>query len=195
MIPLALACLKGAKLTMLGSPVNVIAATQAEEFGAGHIGFFAWSVLGIPQLIGSIIIVIFLGKRLLPERQSKSIPADFSGHAHTLVQHYNLEPGCTSWRCPPPRPSSVRRARPSTSERTPVCAQSPSSIRGDQPLKRDRLEAGDLILVRGDGHEVERLAADLQVEVREHGDKAALGDVLLSRTPGWPRSSSPSGRR
>ena len=68
MIPLALACLKGAKLTLLGSPVNVIAATQAEEFGAGHIGFFAWSVLGIPQLIGSIIIVIFLGKRLLPER-------------------------------------------------------------------------------------------------------------------------------
>ncbi|MBN9603030.1 MAG: hypothetical protein J0G33_08870 [Afipia felis] len=93
MIPLALACLKGAKLTMLGSPVNVIAATQAEEFGAGHIGFFAWSVLGIPQLIGSIIIVIFLGKRLLPERQSESIPADFSGHAQTLVQHYNPEHG------------------------------------------------------------------------------------------------------
>ena len=48
MIPLALACLKGAKLTMLGSPVNVIAATQVEQLGAGHIDFFAWSVLGIP---------------------------------------------------------------------------------------------------------------------------------------------------
>src|SRR5262249_49504980 len=51
----------------------------------------------------------------------------------------------------------------------------------DRPLERDRLEAGDLILVRGDGHEVDRLAADLQLDVREHGDKAALGDVLLSR--------------
>src|SRR5262245_64112924 len=46
MIPLALACLKGAKLTLLGSPVNVIAAAQAEEMSAGHIGFFEWSVLG-----------------------------------------------------------------------------------------------------------------------------------------------------
>ena len=82
MIPLALASLKAAKLTLLGSPVNVIAATQAEEFSAGHIGLFAWSVLGIPQLLASILIVIWLGKRLRPERGSASIPADFSGHAH-----------------------------------------------------------------------------------------------------------------
>src|SRR5918992_2857816 len=40
MIPLAFACLTGAKLTLLGTPVNVIAATQADEAGAGHIGFF-----------------------------------------------------------------------------------------------------------------------------------------------------------
>ncbi|XUJ37507.1 TrkA C-terminal domain-containing protein [Bradyrhizobium japonicum] len=64
----------------------------------------------------------------------------------------------------------------------------------DRPLERDRLEAGDLILVRGDGHEVDRLAADLRVEVREHGEKAALGDVLLSRDSGLAESSSPSGR-
>ena len=81
MIPLALACLKGAKLTLLGSPVNVIAATQAEELSAGHIGFFAWSVLGIPQLIGSIVIVIWLGKWLLPKRESDTIPAEI-GRAH-----------------------------------------------------------------------------------------------------------------
>src|SRR5262249_58560541 len=104
MIPLALACLKGAKLTLLGSPVNVIAATQAEEMGAGHIGFFEWSVLGIPQLIGSIIIVIWLGKRMLPERTSESIPADFIDHAQTLVQHYNLEHGLHQLAVPAPSP-------------------------------------------------------------------------------------------
>ncbi len=50
MIPLAFACLSGATLTLLGTPVNVITATQAEDAGIGHIGFFEWSVLGIPQL-------------------------------------------------------------------------------------------------------------------------------------------------
>src|SRR5918999_3430075 len=58
MIPLAFACLTGAKLTLLGTPVNVIAATQAEEAGAGHIGFFEWAVLGVPQLLGTIAIVV-----------------------------------------------------------------------------------------------------------------------------------------
>src|SRR5262249_27110298 len=51
MVPLAFACLTGAKLTLLGTPVNVIAATQAQEAGVGSIGFLEWSVLGIPQLI------------------------------------------------------------------------------------------------------------------------------------------------
>jgi di/tricarboxylate transporter len=185
MIPLALACLKGAKLTMLGSPVNVIAATQAEELGAGHIGFFAWSVLGIPQLIGSIIIVIFLGRRLLPERQSESIPTDFSGHAHTLVQHYKLEHGLHRLAVPAASPLvGTSRKALDLSAYPGVRAVAFLDHEDDRPLERDRIEAGDLILVRGDGHEVNRLASDLQMEVREHGEKAALGDVLLSRDSG-----------
>jgi di/tricarboxylate transporter len=186
MIPLALACLKGAKLTLLGSPVNVIAATQAEEFGAGHIGFFAWSVLGIPQLIGSIIIVIWLGKWLLPERRSESIPADFSGHAHILVQHYNLEHGLHQLTISAASPLvGTSRKGLDLSKYAGVRAVAFLDHEDDRPLERDRLEAGDLILVRGgDGHDVDRLAADLRLEVREHGNKAALGDVLLSRDSG-----------
>ncbi len=185
MIPLALACLKGAKLTLLGSPVNVIAATQAEEMSAGHIGFFEWSVLGIPQLVGSILIVIWLGKRLLPERRSESIPADLSGHAHKLVQHYNLEHGLHQLAVPAAS-GLVGMSRNAVDLGAYVGVRAVAFLDHEdgRPLERDRLEAGDLILVRGDGHEVDRLAADLQLEVREHGDKAALGDVLLSRDSG-----------
>ncbi|MDL2408849.1 SLC13 family permease [Rhizobium calliandrae] len=185
MIPLALACLKGAKLTLLGSPVNVIAATQAEEMGVGHIGFFEWSVLGIPQLVGSIIIVMLFGKRLLPDRRSESIPADFSGHAQTLVQHYNLEHGLHQLAV------SATSALIGTSRKAVdlgryagLRAVAFLDCKDGRPLERDLLDTGDLILVRGDGHEVDRMAADLQLEVREHGDKAALGDVLLSRDSG-----------
>lgn len=90
MIPLAFACLTGASLTMVGTPVNVIAATQAQEARAGHIGFFEWAILGVPQLLGTIVIVVLFGKYLLPERPSDSIPADFSAHAQTLVEQYRL---------------------------------------------------------------------------------------------------------
>lgn len=185
MIPLALACLKGAKLTLLGSPVNVIAAIQAEEHGAGHFGFFSWALLGIPQLLGSIVIVLVLGKRLLPVRTSDTIPADFSGHAHTLVEHYNLEHGLHQLRVP------GESALVGTSRRTldlrpyaGVRAVAFLDHEDDEPLERDRIEAGDLILVRGDEHEVERLAADLRLEAREHGERAALAQVLLGRDSG-----------
>jgi di/tricarboxylate transporter len=185
MIPLALACLKGAKLTLLGSPVNVIAATQAEESGAGHLGFFSWALLGVPQLVGSILIVLYLGKRLLPVRSSESIPSDFSGHAQTLVQHYNLEHGLHQLAIP--AGSAIVGA-----SRTAIDLTGYAGVRAvafldhedDRPLERDLLEPGDLMLVRGDGDVVDRLAADLGLEVREHGAGAALGDVLLSRDSG-----------
>src|SRR5215467_2411163 len=65
MIPLAFACLTGSKLTLLGTPVNVIAAAQAAEAGVGHIGFFEWSVLGVPLLAGTIVITVLFGRLFL----------------------------------------------------------------------------------------------------------------------------------
>lgn len=90
MLPLALACLTGAKLTLLGTPVNVLAATQAEEAGAGQIGFFGWALVGIPQLVGTIVITVLFA-RLIPDRPSPSLPADLSSHADTLGAEYRLE--------------------------------------------------------------------------------------------------------
>src|SRR5262249_7031173 len=103
MIPLAFACLTGSKLTLLGTPVNVIAATQADEAGVGHIGFLEWSVLGIPLLAGTIVITLLFGRWLLPDRRSLSIPSDFSAHAQTLVEQYRLQDGMHRLRV---RPSS-----------------------------------------------------------------------------------------
>lgn len=185
MLPLALACLKGAKLTLLGSPVNVIAATQADEAGVGHIGFFEWSILGVPQLIGSIVIVVLFGRRLLPERRSETISADFTEHAHTLVEHYRLEHELHRLRVPNTSPLVGGK-------RTGVDLTGYAGVRvvafldheDDEPLERERLEPGDLVLVRGNDDEVERLAADLHLEVGEHGERAALADVLLSRDSG-----------
>ncbi|MCL2611750.1 MAG: SLC13 family permease [Nocardioidaceae bacterium] len=184
MIPLALACLKGAKLTLLGSPVNVIAATQADEAGVGHIGFFAWAWLGLPQLLGSILIVVLLGKRLLPERRSESIPADLSGHAQKLVEDYRLEHGLHQLL--------VLAGSPlvGTSRKELDLAGYPglSTVafidhHDHEPLEREQLEAEDLVLVRGDGDAARSLAADLGLEVRGDGDRA-LADLLLGRDSG-----------
>jgi anion transporter len=69
MIPLAFACTAGANLSLLGSPVNVVAAEKIDTAGAGPFGFFAWALVGVPQVVGTIVIVVLLGRRLLPERR------------------------------------------------------------------------------------------------------------------------------
>ena len=69
MIPLAFACTAGANLSLLGSPVNVVAAERIDLAGAGPFGFFAWALVGIPQVVGTIVIVVLLGDRLLPTRR------------------------------------------------------------------------------------------------------------------------------
>ncbi|GAA5112964.1 SLC13 family permease [Pseudonocardia adelaidensis] len=183
MIPLALACLQGAKLTLLGSPVNVIAATQADEAGVGHIGFFEWAWLGIPQLLGSILIVVFLGKKFLPERHSESIPTDFSGHAHTLVEHYNLADSLHQLFVPGTSPLvGAARSAIDLGEYRDVRLVAFLDHADNQPLEREKLEMGDLVLVRGDADEVGRLAADLGLEVHQHSE--ALADVLMGRDSG-----------
>jgi len=185
MIPLAFGCLTGSKLTLLGTPVNVIAATQAEEAGLGHIGFFEWAVLGIPLLAGTIIITILFGRSLLPERRGKSIPADLSAHAHTLVEQYRLEDGLHHFRVRATSPY-IGRPRAEVDLGNYAGLQRVALLEGDgkTPLQRDQIAEGDLILVRGGAAAMGRLAADMHLAIREDEAAAPLADVLLGPASG-----------
>lgn len=184
MIPLAFACLTGAKLTLLGTPVNVITATQAEEAGVGHIGFFAWALIGIPLLAGTILITV-VSLRLLPVRRSETIPSDFSAHAQTLVEEYRLERGLHRLRIRASsplvgsRPEAIDLAPyPGLSVVTSLAAQTGA------PLARDAFEEGDILLVRGDADQIGRLATDQHLGVRETDDSVPVAELLMSRESG-----------
>ncbi len=185
MIPLAFACLTGAKLTLLGTPVNVIAATQAEEAGVGHIGFFEWSVLGLPLLAGTIVITILFGRLLLPERHSQAIPADFSAHGHTLVEQYLLDEGMHCLKVLDVSPFIGQEADHIDLADYPdlhmVAMLEPDEV---TPMRRDQIEPGDLMLVRGGIDVVRRFAASLHLELREREAPLPVADVLVSRDSG-----------
>ncbi len=93
MMPISIACLTAANLTLLGTPVNVIAMEAGQNAGARQIGFFEWSFVGIPLFVGSVAIVLAFGRFLLPDRRSSSLPANLSEHGRTLLEHYKLNPG------------------------------------------------------------------------------------------------------
>lgn len=192
MIPLAFACLTGAKLTLLGTPVNVIAATLAEEAGVGHVGFFEWAVLGVPLLAGTIIITLLFG-RLIPERRGQSIPADLSVHAHTLVEQYRLEDGLHHLRVRTSSPY-VGSLRADLSLGTYAGLSLIGVLEGDgrAPLQREEIRDGDVLLVRGDADTIGRFASDLHLAIRESAEPQPIAGALLNRESGLAEVVLPS---
>jgi di/tricarboxylate transporter len=65
----------------------------AKDAGSDYFGFFEFTLVGVPLVIGTVLIVVFAGGRLLPHRNGRFIPRDFSKQARLLLTHYDLESG------------------------------------------------------------------------------------------------------
>lgn len=90
LMPLAFAGSAGSLLLLTGSPVNVIVSDASRDAGAGGFGFFDFAIVGIPLLIGTMVIALVFGPRLLPSRRSNQLGRDLSRHSETLSTDYGL---------------------------------------------------------------------------------------------------------
>lgn len=93
LMPIAFAGSAGGLLLLMSSPVNVIVSEAADDAGEGAIPFFAFALVGLPLLIGTVAICLVLGPRLLPHRTPDHAPPDLARHAETLEAEYQLTDG------------------------------------------------------------------------------------------------------
>ena len=105
LMPLVFSAHSGSLLALTGTPVNVLVSEAATEAGLPPFGFFSFAIAGIPLVVGTILIVVLFGQRLLPERSGRTLPSDLSRHARTLVEQYRLDDGVV----PTPRAGRVPR--------------------------------------------------------------------------------------
>lgn len=68
LIPLAFASSLGGVLTLIGTPPNLVVSTILGENNYEPMSFFAYTPIGIVALIGGIIFMTTIGKKLLPNR-------------------------------------------------------------------------------------------------------------------------------
>ncbi len=185
LIPLCFAAHSATMMTLIGAPLNVIASASAAEAGYGGIGFLEFAVAGIPMLAGSIVIMMFTQRRLLPHRNGDSMPADFSQHARTLVEQYRIEDGMHRLRI---RADSglIGAAREGIDLAAYPGLSLLSALEGEseRPLARAEFAENDVLLVRGDADSAGRMATELHLAFCTDPKDAAVSDTLFNRGSG-----------
>ena len=88
LMPLAFGAHAGSMLALTGTPVNVIASDAAADAGVGRFAFFEFTLVGVPLVAGTILVMLVVGRRVLPDRVPSSLTPDLSAHARTLGQQY-----------------------------------------------------------------------------------------------------------
>lgn len=156
LMPLAFAAHAGSLLLLSGTPVNVLISELAADATGRPIGYFEFALVGIPLVVGTIVILVVLGPRLLPDRAPEHAARDLSAQARTLAEQYSLDS------------ETARFSR--TTGLTEVIVRPRSAFIGDTVFPGMVTESGDLVIVA-----VQRSGEDLGRAV------LSAGDVLLLR--------------
>ncbi len=185
LMPLVFSAHAGSMLALTGTPVNVLVSNAAVDAGLERFGFFEFTLVGVPLLLGTMAIIILFGAKLLPESSGRAMGADFSRHARTLVEQYRLSDGMFQMRV---RPSSPLIGRPPPILPSPdapdlqLVAAQDGKVGG--PLRRGELNEGDYLLLRGSAEAAAALAARNHLAFRQETAATDLEETLFNRNSG-----------
>ncbi len=192
LLPLAFAAHAGSMLALTGTPVNIIVSDAAVEAGARAFNFFEFGLAGVPLVVGTLLITMLFGKRLVPMRTATVMPRDLSEHARVLRSQYALSTP----------PSELIDASGGVAE---VVVSPRSGLIGLHVFPGMCTPSGDLVIlaVQRKGEELEGPDATLAVgdTLLLEGPWAALDehtadpDVLVVDSPDLLRRTVPLGPR
>lgn len=185
LMPLVFSAHAGSLLALTGTPVNVLVADAAGDAGLRPFGFFEFTIVGIPLLIGVVAIIVLFGEKLLPERGGPSMPADFSRHARTLVEQYGLSTGLYRMRV---RATSILVGQPpeaiDIARFEGLKLVSVHEGRSGDRLRRATLEEGDYLLVSGDAEAAAAFAAEQHLAFRDENPATEIEETLFNKNAG-----------
>ena len=78
---------------LTASPVNVLVSDASRDAGAGGFSFFAFAVVGLPLLLGTMALCLLLAPRVVPHRTSRLLPPEAAKSTDPL----NHRQGTENW--------------------------------------------------------------------------------------------------
>ena len=214
MIPLAFSANTGGLLTLTGTPPNIVVSEILVDAGFAPFSYFEYALIGLPLMICAVLYMVFLGRKLLPERNAEDRPVDLeeevgqvaqtfslSGHLYRLRVRYGSSLiGKTLLEAALGHEygiSVLDIKTPATQENIPLspAERTRQSVRMSLDLLQDGEEdvpgpntviaAQDILLVKGSGQAVYRLMADFNLGVLPvEEDAEGLSHALLSAEVG-----------
>ena len=89
LIPLSFGSLLGGAATLIGTPPNIIVSDLLRESGYEPFSFFTYTPMGLILITIGIVFMVFVGRRLLPARQTHVTSGKVFSPAE-LVDEYQL---------------------------------------------------------------------------------------------------------
>ncbi|GEM_PF-422467 len=99
LLALALAANIWGNNTLMSTPPNMLANGVLEDIGAMTFGFFEYALIGVPIAISGTLVLVLLGKKILPENidENKAFdgsPDENGGGAQTAVPGWKVVATC-----------------------------------------------------------------------------------------------------
>ena len=185
LMPMAFAGSAGGVLTLTASPVNMIVSSAAEGAKLDGFAFLEFALAGLPLVAGTIVLLMLLGPRLLPQRNGASLPADLSRHTHTLIEQYGLGDGlhCLRLRDDSPLVGSARSELALLAYPGLALVGVKTGQAGAATL-RETFLAGDALMLRGDATSAAQLAQDLRLSPKADGGGPAAPEQWIGMETG-----------
>src|SRR5690606_9650155 len=83
------------------SSANIVMSTILQERGFQGLGFLDFFITGSPIVIAGLLYMVFIGRRLLPERESITQIVNPRGLMSSIRQTYQLDERLWEFRVPP----------------------------------------------------------------------------------------------
>lgn len=184
LMPLVFGASAGGLLLLTGSPVNVVISDAAAQSAGGAFGFAEFALVGIPAVVGTVLLALLLGKRLVPDRTSKVLPPDLSGYAGTIANHYSLSD--LSFHVVRSESDLVGVPRGDVRLEHFPALRLITVTDGETDATRveGRLAPGDRLTIIGDQFEADRYALTHSLTVERVGSTQDMQSLLVSRTKG-----------
>ncbi len=152
LLPMAFGAILGGTCTLVGTSTNLLVSGVAELYQMEPIGMFEMSPLGVVLLLVGVLFLTFWGKRILPDRHSLSAMMSDGGRKEYVTELVIS---------PQSRLRGMRYAEAFRDTRAELLFFARGDTMVWPPYHNETIEAGDVVMLRGDVDSVAGLRDDL----------------------------------